>query len=48
MKAYRCDDFEGELKSSEETIPEWVNLVDLHTLELLPNVGKVIEEARQF
>lgn len=40
VSLFRCKNFVGELVESDETIPEWVDIVDLEKYNLLPNVQK--------
>lgn len=44
IEVYRCKKFWGELISSEETTPEWVDITKIAELHLLPNVQKIVEE----
>ncbi|HVM77021.1 MAG TPA: hypothetical protein VMU07_02620, partial [Candidatus Paceibacterota bacterium] len=44
-KVFRVLRFTGELTPSVETIPEWVNVVDLSKHQLLPNVSNAVAEA---
>lgn len=46
MTVYVCDKFEGQLKKSEKTIPEWVDVNDLKNRELMPNVLRAINRYR--
>lgn len=48
MISYKCLGFDGELKSSDETVPEWINLANLSSIDLLPNVADVIKEAQDL
>ena len=43
--SFKCMNYEGQLKSSEETDPEWVSLDRLGDIKLLPNVNLIISEA---
>jgi len=47
-KVFLCKNFSDVLKSNEETNPEWIDLRGLEDLNLLPNVKKVIENAKIF
>lgn len=40
--------FSGELKESEETVPEWVSLTKLEELNLIPNVHNAIKAGLKF
>lgn len=40
--------FKGELKSTEETTPEWVGIDKLNGLNLLPNCAKAVSDAQNF
>lgn len=42
-----CMKWTGELKSSDETVPEWHRIEDFSELELLPNVDKAINQAKE-
>lgn len=44
FKVFVAPVFSGDLKSGEETEPEWVNIDDLDQYDLLPNVKLAIEE----
>lgn len=48
MKAFRVDDFSGELRSSQETFPEWIPLSQLDAFPLLTNVNQAIHDALQL
>lgn len=43
-----CNIFQGELKESEETKPQWIGVDKLDRLNLLPNVKEAIHESIQF
>jgi 8-oxo-dGTP diphosphatase len=43
---FLCKNYSGELKSSEETEPFWVNIKDLGNFKLLPNVKEAISSAK--
>lgn len=40
--------FSGQLKESDETKPEWFALSEIRRLNLLPNVGRAIEDGLRF
>lgn len=40
--------FEGQLKESDETIPEWVSLDQVSKLDLLPNTEEAIKKGLQL
>lgn len=42
MKVFVCHNFSGELQSSDETEPEWVDISRLHEYDLLPNVKDAV------
>ena len=44
-KTFLCNKYDGELKATEETVPEWTNLNELDKLKLLPNVKIIIFNA---
>lgn len=48
MKTFVCTTFEGILQSSDETIPEWVDLAGLETIETIGNVKNAINEALSY
>ncbi|MFH1833348.1 MAG: NUDIX domain-containing protein [Candidatus Levyibacteriota bacterium] len=45
---FLCLKFSGEIKESEETIPEWVKTSDLDKYQLLANVKQTVEDAIKF
>src|SRR3989344_2351684 len=48
-KVFLCNNFEGNLKKTEETEPLWVNINELDKYApLLPNVKTAIEKAYTF
>jgi mutator protein MutT len=48
LKVFLCKKYEGNLKKSIETTPEWANISDLEKLNLLPNIKKAIDDALAF
>jgi 8-oxo-dGTP pyrophosphatase MutT (NUDIX family) len=48
LEVFLCKNYSGDLIASDETIPEWVPLEKLSEYNLLINVGKAIEQARQY
>jgi ADP-ribose pyrophosphatase YjhB (NUDIX family) len=48
MTVFLCTDFAGEIKSSLETIPEWVKITDLDNYNLLPNVRNAVLAGAEF
>jgi hypothetical protein len=44
LKSFFAERFEGELRASAETAPEWIKIEDLEKRDLLPNVSDVIAE----
>lgn len=46
--SFYCPEFEGELKSTDETEPLWVNISEVSKLPLVTNVDKMINEAKIF
>lgn len=44
LKVFLAERFQGELKGSAETAPEWIKIEDLEKRDLLPNVSDVIAE----
>ncbi len=45
LKVFLCTDFSGIIRSSDETVPEWIKIKDIKRLDLLPNVEKIIEDS---
>lgn len=45
MNVFLVKDFKGELQSSSETIPEWIEINKISNLNLLPNVANAIHAA---
>lgn len=43
-KIFLSSSYSGALRESEESKPEWVAVSELDKYNLLPNVGKIIEE----
>jgi mutator protein MutT len=39
---FKCKNYSGTLKSSDETIPEWAEIGKLEDYQLLPNLKKII------
>jgi 8-oxo-dGTP diphosphatase len=48
MTVYICSKFSGDLKSSQESSPEWVQMSDLDNYNLLPNVKKAAEAGSKY
>lgn len=46
--SFYCPKFEGQVKSSDETLPEWVELSEVKKLPLIANVDKMIDEAKLY
>lgn len=44
LKVFKCKSFSGELTTSKETYPEWVEISKLSEIKLLPNIEAVIKE----
>lgn len=44
LRVFLCSRFRGEVTASSEGIPEWIPLVDIENLALLPNVREIILE----
>ncbi len=44
MKVYICKSFSGNLKPTQETIPEWIKTDKLKAYNLLPNVEKAVND----
>lgn len=47
-RVFLCSEFEGELKETDETRPEWVKISNLSNLNLLPNIKQAVEQARKY
>lgn len=43
---FLCKEYSGNLVSTEETTPVWVNINEIDNLETLPNVKEAISEAK--
>lgn len=48
IQIFICKAYTGSLQSSEETIPEWVEIESLSKLKLLPNVKKAVYDGWRF
>lgn len=48
MKTFACTVFKGNLQSSDETIPEWLDLAELENTETIANVKNAIDEAVSY
>lgn len=48
MKTFLCTTFAGILQSSDETIPEWIDLTMLENFETIANVKNAINEAASY
>lgn len=48
MKVWFCRHYSGVIEEQEENIPEWVPLERVGSLELLPNMERVVTEGLQF
>jgi mutator protein MutT len=47
-KVFICKSFSGELKSSEETTPEWVRIEELSKFWLIGNVDLAVKEGLKY
>lgn len=47
-RVFIAPDFRGELRESEETIPEWVIRAQLKELNLIPNVYNAVQSGLKF
>ncbi|NMB57236.1 hypothetical protein GYA19_04880 [Candidatus Beckwithbacteria bacterium] len=45
---YYCKNFTGELKADFETIPEFINILDLKQYNLLPNIEKMVDDCQKY
>jgi len=48
IKPYICKSYTGELKNSEEGVPEWVGIMELSEYILLENVETIINNAIKY
>jgi ADP-ribose pyrophosphatase YjhB (NUDIX family) len=48
MEVFLCDKVEGALKSSAETVPEWIRIKVMGQLTLLPNVETIVQDAMKM
>jgi len=48
LEVFLCNNWKGELKSTKETIPEWISINDLDKIQLLPNVKKIIFDGMEL
>jgi 8-oxo-dGTP pyrophosphatase MutT (NUDIX family) len=45
---FLCKDYSGDLKSSEETTPDWINIKELEELETIANTIAAIKKAQDY
>lgn len=45
---FLCIRYSGKLKASDETVPEWVDVDQVSTLNLLPNIEDIIQQAIEY
>ncbi len=48
IKIFICKNYFGELKTSEETIPQWLKINELTKYNLLPNIEKAVQDAFNY
>ncbi len=48
LSVFLADKFEGEINGSAETTPEWVNLEEMESCDLLPNTKEIIKKGLKF
>lgn len=48
IKVFVADKYIGNLRKTEETTPEWINISDLKNYNLLPNVEKAINDGYNY
>ena len=48
IRFFRTQNYQGELKASEEGTPEWVSIDKLRDMDVLPNVIEGIEASQKF
>lgn len=47
-RAYLCKKYQGQLRATDETAPEWADIDTLDGYDLLPNIKNVITAALKF
>jgi mutator protein MutT len=45
LKVWYCKNYSGEPKESEQNIPKWVEVEQLSSFDLLPNMERVVKDA---
>lgn len=48
IKIFICSKFDGKLKSSNETMPEWKDVNEINKLNLLPNIARISTDVLNF
>lgn len=48
MKLFICHKYSGELRGSDENMPEWADIALMNNLNLLPNVYKATLKAKEY
>ena len=48
MTVLICHQYEGELRGTEETVPEWVNVTEIEQYKLLPNVKEAVNDSLSY
>ena len=48
FEIFLCKYFQGEIRGTEETMPEWVRLDSVESYDLLPNIASIIKRAKEF
>lgn len=43
-----CTKFKGDLKATDETVPEWVKIDELDNYTLLPNIRDMVIEGKKY
>ena len=48
LKVWYCSNYSGTPTETIENIPEWINVNNIHELNLLPNMEKVVKDALDY
>ncbi|HET9947022.1 MAG TPA: NUDIX hydrolase [Patescibacteria group bacterium] len=48
LRVFICHNYEGDIESLNETVPEWISLSDLTSYPLLPNVQQMVTDAKKY
>ncbi|MEK7186343.1 MAG: NUDIX hydrolase [Patescibacteria group bacterium] len=47
-RVFLCKNYSGEIKNSDETVPEWIEINNLENYNLLPNIKNVVVAGIKF